>query len=246
MDSLSHTPLCVVAALSGKSNRLLALGLPKIDDAFPGFQRGDFAVLFGHPICRTLSFLLCVRCQLPLRKEGLNSRAIYIDGGNTFDPYAVSAIAREYGLEPKSVLENIFISRAFTAYQLTVLVFEKLEDALKRYRSKVIVVSDITRLFLDHDVPKKEGGDVFMKMTRYLLELASRRRAVIVATCVSRRYSKRSMFLEAVLFGRANTVIGLKESRNALKFVLELHPSIKPFTVDFPSNAVTMDMFMEA
>ncbi|UCF59052.1 MAG: hypothetical protein JSV15_01125 [Candidatus Bathyarchaeota archaeon] len=183
---------------------------------------------------------------MPLRKEGLNSRAIYIDGGNTFDPYAVSAIAREYGLKPKSVLENIFISRAFTAYQLTVLVFEKLEDALKRYRSKLVVVSGITRLFLDRDVPKKEGEDVFMKMTRYLLELASRRRAVIVATCASRRYSRRSMFLESVLFGRANTVIGLKESQGALKFVLELHPSIKPFTVDFPSNAVTMDMFMEA
>jgi len=238
--------LVVVTALSGKYNRLLALGLPKIDDAFPGFQRGDFAVLFGHPICRTLSFLLGVRCQLPLRKDGLNSRAVYIDGGNTFDPYAVSAIAQEYGLEPKSVLENIFISRAFTAYQLTALIFEKLEGALKRYRSKLVIISDITELFLDRDVPKKEGMDVFMEMIWYLLELASRRRAIIVATCFPQRYSRRGMFLESVLFGRANTVIGLKESRGALKFVLELHPNIKPFTVDFPSNAVTMDMFMEA
>ncbi|MFQ5759172.1 MAG: hypothetical protein ACE5IF_05800, partial [Candidatus Bathyarchaeia archaeon] len=148
--------------------------------------------------------------------------------------------------EPKFVLEKILISRAFTAYQLTALVFEKLEEALKRYRSKLVIVSDITGLFLDHDVPKTEGTDIFMKMVQCLLDLASRRQAVIVASYFPRRYSSRSLFLESVLLGRASTVIGVKESRGALKFVLENHPSIKPFAIDFPSNAVTMDMFMEA
>jgi len=100
---------------------------------------------------------------LPFKKGGLNSRVVYVDGGNTFDPYAVSAIAQEYGLEPKSVLEKILISRAFTAYQLTALVFEKLEEALKRYRSKLVIVSDITRLFLDRDVPKIRAVTSFSK-----------------------------------------------------------------------------------
>ena len=238
-------PLCVVTALSRKSNRVLALGVPKIDEAFPGFQRGDFAVFFGHPLCRTLLFLLGVRCQLPLKKGGLNSTVVYVDGGNTFDPYAVSAMAQEYGLEPKSVLEKFLISRAFTAYQLTALVFEKLEEALRRYRSKLVVVSDIAGLFLDRDVPKIEGRDIFFKMTQYLSDLASRRRAFIVASYFPRPYSSRSLFLESVLFGRATTVIGLKESRGVLKFILEHHPSIKPFAIDLPSNAVTIDMFME-
>ena len=234
-----------MTALSTKSNKGLTLGIQKIDDAFPGFQRGDFAVLFGHLVW-SLPFILSVRSQLPLKKGGLNSKVVYIDGGNSFDPYAVSAIAQGYGLEPKSVLEKIVISRAFTAYQLTALIFEKLEEALKRSRSKLVIVSDITGLFLDRDVPKKEGWDIFMKMVQFLLELASRRRAIVVASCFPRRYSSRSLFLESVLFGRANTVIGFKESRGVLKFVLERHPSVTPFAVDFPSNAVTMDMFMEA
>jgi len=183
---------------------------------------------------------------LPFRKGGLNSRVVYIDGGNTFDPYAVSAIAQEYGLEPRSVLEKILISRAFTAYQLTALVFEKLEETLKRYRSKLVVISDITGLFLDRDVPKIEGKDTFLKMTQYLSEVASRRRAVVVASYFSRPYSSRNLFLESVLLARASTVIRLKKSRSGLKFVVEDHPSIKPSTIDFPSNSVTMDMFMEA
>ena len=239
-------PSCVVTALSAESNRVLSLGIQKIDEAFPGFQKGDFAVLFGHPLCRTLSFLLSIRCQLPVKQGGLNSKAVYIDGGNNFDPYAVSALAQEYGLDPKSVLEKIFISRAFTAYQLTALVFEKLEEALKKYRSKLVIVSDVIGLFLDRDVPKIEGRDIFLKMTHYLSEVASRRRAVIVASYFPRPNSSRSLFLESVLFGRASTVIGVKDSKGVLKFVLESHPDFKPLTIDFPSNAVTMDMFMEA
>ncbi|NIR87080.1 hypothetical protein GWO13_05685 [Candidatus Bathyarchaeota archaeon] len=232
--------------MSRKSKRGLALGISKLDKVFPGFQRGEFAVLVGRPLCTMLSFLLSVRCQLPFRKGGLNSRVVFIDGGNTFDPYAVSAIAQEYGLEPRSVLEKILISRAFTAYQLTALVFEKLEEALKKHRSKLVVVSDITGLFLDRDVPKTEGRDIFLKMTQYLSDLASRRRAVVVASYIPRPYSSRNLFLELVLFGRASTVLRFKASRGGFKFALEEHSNIKPFTVDFPSNAVTMDMFVEA
>lgn len=232
--------------LSGKSTRVLTLGIPKLDEFFPGFQNGDFAVLVGRPLCTKLSFLLSVRCQLPLRKGGLNSRVVYIDGGNTFDPYVVSAIAQEYGLEPRSVLKRIVVSRAFTAYQLTALVFEKLEETLKRYRSKLVVISDISGLFLDRDVPKIEGRNLFLKITRYLSEVASRRRAVVVASYFPRLNSSRSLFMEVVLLGRASTVISFKEYTGGLKFVLEDHPSIKPFTIDLPSNPVTMDMFIEA
>jgi len=238
-------PLNVVTALSNK-NRVLALGIPKLDEAFPGFRSGEFAVLVGQPLSMMLPFLLSVRCQLPFKRGGLNSRVVYIDGGNTFDPYAVSAIAQEYGLEPRSVLEKIFISRAFTAYQLTALIFEKLEETLKRYRSKLVVISDITGLFLDCDVPKMEGRDTFLKMTQYLLELATRRRIIIVASYFPRPYSSRNLFLESVLVGRASTVIRFKESKGGFEFALEDHPNIKPFVADFPSNAVTIDMFAEA
>jgi hypothetical protein len=235
-----------VTALSRKSKRVLTLGIPKLDEAFPGFHRGKFAVLVGRPLCMMLPFLLSVRCQLSFRKRGLNSRVVFVDGGNTFDPYAVSAIAQEFGLEPKSVLEKILVSRAFTAYQLTALVFEKLEKALKKYRAKLVVISDITGLFLDRDVPRIEGRDIFMKMTQHLSDLASKRRAVVIASHLPRPYSSRNLFLESVFLARTNTVIRFRESRGGFKFVLEEHPNIKPFTVDFPSGAVTMDMFTEA
>ncbi len=224
----------------------LALGIPQLDSVFPGFHRGNFAVLVGRSLGAMVLFLLSVRCQLPFREGGLNSRVVYIDGGNTFDLYAVSALARQCGLEPRSVLEKISVSRAFTAYQLTALVFEKLEETLKRYRSKLVVVSDITGLFLDRDVPKNEGRDIFLKMIRFLSDLASRRRIVVVASYFPRLHSGRNLFLEAVLLAKARPVIRFKKSRGGFKFVWEDHPDIKQSNLVFPSNLVTMDMFTGA
>ncbi len=128
----------VVTSLLTKMERTLSFGLPHIDNVFPGFRIGKFAVLYGQSLVKTLTFLLSVRCQLPTEEGGLNSTAIYLDGGNTFNPYAISAIAQQNDVDPKATLERIFVSRAFTAYQLSALIFETLEDALKEYGSKLV------------------------------------------------------------------------------------------------------------
>jgi len=235
-----------VTALLTKTESALSFGLPRTDNVFPGFRMGDFAVLHGHPLCKTLSFLLSVRCQLPKREGGLNSSVIYVDGGNTFNPYAVSAIAQEYELDPRAALERVFVSRAFTAYQLSALIFETLENALRQYRSKLVLISDITNLFLDRDVPKKESMEIFNKSVIYLSDLVARRNIIIIATCFPRWHSKTCVFLESVLFGRAGIVMKVRDSKGRLQFALERHPFLKPFTIDVLPNAVTLERFVEA
>jgi len=117
---------------------------------------------------------------------------------------------------------------------------------LKKYRSKLVIISDITGLFLDRDMPKIEGRNLFLKMIQHLLNLASRRRTIVLASYFPRPYSTRNLFLEAILLEKANTVIRLKQSRSGLRFILEDHQSIQQSTIDFPYNSVTMDRFMEA
>jgi len=207
---------------------------------------GDFAVLYGHQFCKTLSFLLSVRCQLPKDVGGLDSTAIYIDGGNTFNPYAISAVAQQHNVDPQFTLERIFVSRAFTAYQLSALISETLENALKQYRSKLVLISDIPALFLDRDVPTKEAMNLFNNAMIHLSELVTRRDVVIVASCFPRgRFRRRRFFLESVLFGMAGMVVRVVESKGKLKFTLESHPFLKPFTIDILSNAVTLERFEE-
>jgi len=52
-------------------------------------------------------------------------------------------------------------------------------------------------------------------------------------------------FFEAVLYGRASVILGLKQSRGVLRVSLERHPNIKPFSVEISGNDVCLTDFME-
>src|SRR4030042_2510275 len=99
------------------------LSIRGVKDVFPGFASGDFAVLQGSSVL-SLASLLCVKAQLPLQLGGLQSNVIFIDGGNTFRLYQIAQLAQIHHLDPKKVLDNIYISRAFTAYQTAALIKE--------------------------------------------------------------------------------------------------------------------------
>ena len=46
-------------------------------------------------------------------------RRVYcLDGGNLFDPWRLTELARAHGLDPEALLERVFVSRAYTCYQL--------------------------------------------------------------------------------------------------------------------------------
>jgi len=59
--------------------------------------------------------------------DGLCSSVVFVDGGNSFSPYLIGDVARGYRFEPRNVLERVYVSRAFIAYQFSALVLEKLE-----------------------------------------------------------------------------------------------------------------------
>jgi hypothetical protein len=235
-----------VIPLLTTDKQALSFGIQNIDQAFQSLEPCNLIVLSNHPICKNLIFRLCVRCQLPEEKGGLDSSAIYVDGGNSFNPYEISAIAREYGSDPKSTLERIFISRAFTAYQLSAIVSETLEDALKRYKSKLVLISKITSLFLDRDVPAKEALELFKKMTLQLADLSLKRNIIIVATCSNDEPSKRQVVLESILLGKADKTARFTETKGRLQLSVKNRGSSESLTVDILRNEATLEKFVEA
>ena len=146
----------------------LSFNIENVDSLLPYFSLGDFAVLCGSSAVRSLINLLCVRAQLPYQLGGLESNVLYVDGGNSFRLYDISSIAQSMELDPRTVLERIFISRTFTAYQMIDLVFEQLEAAVKKYDTKVVVIANLAQQFLDKDVPPKEAKEIFLQLTKYL------------------------------------------------------------------------------
>ncbi|MGC8896573.1 MAG: hypothetical protein ACP5LB_07430 [Candidatus Bathyarchaeia archaeon] len=230
--------------LSADRVRRLSLGVPVVDAVFPGFEVGDFAVLYGDR-ASFMAFALCVRCILPPERGGLGSSVVFVDGGNSFNPYLVGEIARICDLDSRVTLERIYVSRAFTAYQLSSLILEKLEPFLNIKRSSVLVVSDIASLFLDRDIPKVEAKDLFMKVCAKLSEVAAKKQTLVLATYYPERRSRRGLFFEAVLFGRSNVIVKFERRGDVLRFVLQDHPRIKPFSIDFQSEHVQLTHYME-
>jgi hypothetical protein len=230
--------------LSTERVRRLSHGIPAVDNIFPGFEAGDFAVLYGHRVS-FMAFALCVRCILPTEKGGLGSSAVFVDGGNSFNPYLMGNLARIYDLDPRTTLERVYVSRAFTAYQLSSLILEKLEPFLNVKKSRLLVVSDIASLFLDRDIPKTEAKDLFMKVCAKLSEIAEKKQTLVLATYYPERRSRRGLFFEAVLFGRSNVIVKFERRGSVLRFVLQDHPRIKPFSIDFQSEDVQLTNYME-
>ncbi len=231
------------------SQTVLSLNMRNIEDLFPGFMLGDFAVMHGLPYVLPLSLLLAVRAQLPYQLGGLESNAIFVDGGNTFRLYNTSRLARLHGMKPVEVLKRIFISRAFTAHQMTFIILDRVEEIAKKHNAKLVIISDLAELYLDEDIPTEESRETFSHVTSHLAKFAEESRMVVLAVCPLHEHSRRSAFFHAVACAKSNVNIRLRKKSTYpfdKQFVLEKHGVFKLGCVDFPSENLTLKDFVEA
>lgn len=89
------------------------------------------------------------------------SPVLWLDGDNSFDPYRISELSRKQGLNSERVLEEIYISRAFTCYQMKSLILEKLENAVEEHGSGFAVITGLPGLFSGSDLSGREALRVF-------------------------------------------------------------------------------------
>jgi hypothetical protein len=225
---------------------LFSLNMPGVDELFPGFAPGDFAVLYGSPSVISLTSLLCIRAQLPVQLGGLGSNVVFIDGGNTFRLYKIARLAQLHQLNPREVLERIFISRAFTAYQLTSLILDKLEETIKNCNAKLVVISDIAGFFLDNDVPHEEAQRIYSQIISYLSSFARKHQIILIATYLPYSGNKRNSLLQEMTCARANTVLSFSKTTYTREVTLEKHPFFVLGTAELPSENLTLTDFMGA
>jgi len=229
------------------SQALLSFNMENIDTLFPGFMLGDFAVMYGLPSVLTLSLLLAVRAQLPYQLGGLESSVVFVDGGNTYRLYKVSRMARLHHLRPRNVLQRIFISRAFTAHQMTSIILDKLEEATAKYNARLVIISDFNGLYLDKDIQPDESREVFNQVTAYLSKFAEEKRVIALATCPPHYYSRRNAFFHAVACARSSVIISVTKKPSypyAKQLTLEKHPLLKLGSADFPCENLTLNDFV--
>jgi hypothetical protein len=112
---------------------------------FQGFKPSCMTVIEGSSsIVPDVLFRLCVSSAVSGRD------AMFVDGGNSFNPYALSKISKSSSAEPRRVLSRIHVARAFIEYQMEALM-GGLQDAIEQWNPAVLAVSCLPSLFSGKD-----------------------------------------------------------------------------------------------
>jgi hypothetical protein len=217
---------------------------PEVDYLFPGFTPGEFAVIYGSTAVSSLASMLCVRAQLPTQIGGLSGNVIFIDCANTFTQETVVRFAQINHLNPSTVRQRIFNFSAFTAYQLTSLIMDKLEEKVVSCNAKLVVISDIADLFLDSSISKEEAQKVYSQIVGTLVQIARKHQIVVVATYPTHIGSIRNIALKEMTLSKANTVLSYYKSPYTAELNLEKHPTYMLGTAEPPSENMTLTNFM--
>ena len=104
------------------------LGFPRLDSLLRPLSEGRLVMFSGEP-SSAVAELAAFRAQLPVESGGLDSAALFIDGGNRSDPYLFSSFAKQKGIRPAVAMRRVTSCRVFTLYLLAALVSEHLEHA---------------------------------------------------------------------------------------------------------------------
>jgi hypothetical protein len=116
-------------------------------------------------VCDTI-----VRAILPQRHNGLESPTVFVlVTDNKFDFYNITEIAdKKYRILDRA-LERIIVKRVFTIHQLAHFLIIDLEKDLKKYKSKLIVITG--NFFLsDSQITKQDKDWLYPQMIQAIKE----------------------------------------------------------------------------
>ncbi|MBD3227939.1 MAG: hypothetical protein GF329_07095 [Candidatus Lokiarchaeota archaeon] len=203
----------------------LISGIKPLDELLEGFERGVFYMLYDSPqVTASILKTLAVAAQLPVTHGGLNSKVVFVDAQNIFNPYSIGRKAVALGLSATSVLENIQISRAFIFPHLHEIITQNLEETAVINNAKLVLVSGIV------PEPNLEMDDIkrMIEIMGVLNRLASVRKKVVV---VSNYVALNSDYKPAG--GKAcqhypNVIVRILTYEKLLKYRLIKHPSRPP------------------
>lgn len=148
---------------------------------------------------------------------------LYVDGANAFDPYILSALARDAGQSPRAVMQRLHLTRAFTCHQLETLIVERLPSAIAHYRPGLVVISGWSHLFHDENVPAREAFRLLQNTARRVRSLTEAGQPIL-ATHPEEPVTQRLRPLGEILIRAADGVARLREEEGLILVSREKPP----------------------
>ncbi len=173
---------------------------------FQDFKPSCITVIEGSSsLVPDVLFHLCVSAVISSGRD-----AMFVDGWNTFNPYAFSKIAKSFGTEPRKVLSRIHVARAFTEYQMDALI-HGLYDAIEQWNPAVLAVSYLPSLFSGRD-----GRKLLEPLLEHLKPPAASSGIITAVTSLGG-----SWYGDRLLASRADRVIRIEQPSKKLLRIID-------------------------
>ena len=194
-----------------KPNVVVLSGIKELDDILGGFKSGEITFIDGDSkFISNIPNQVCVNTY-----RMLHSNVVYIDGGMCADPYRISDYARKMEVNQKEALEHVLISRAFTVYQLTTLIQERLETTINRYKPLTLIIGRFPILYLDSDVPTKEAQTLLRSNLHKIRELTTKYNLVTIFTNLEKKMLSNIRNVRSIICSGVDETVFMKQTELA-------------------------------
>jgi len=184
----------------------ITTGSKKLDELLGGgIETQSLTEFFGKFASgkSQVGFQLCVNAQLPPEKGGLGGKVIFIDSESTFRPDRIKQMAEAAGLDPKNVLENIFVQKAENSDHQILLV-EKADQLIKSENVKLLIVDSLTSHFRADYIGRGALGERQQKLNQHVHRLQNLADKYNIAVY----FTNQVMDNPAIMFGDPTQPIG--------------------------------------
>ena len=194
-------------------NNIVKSGVKELDKFIGGFKSGEINFIDGYnKIASDISNQVCVNTYRTHRKN-----IIYIDGGMSFKPYIITKYARKIEIDQRAILDHISISRAFTIFQLTVILQDKLEQKIKECNPKTLIIGKFFSLYFDSNVSSREANILMKNNLKKIKELTKKYKLVTIISNLDAR-TKMGKNINRMICENTDKIVIIKQIGQFINF----------------------------
>jgi hypothetical protein len=194
-----------------------------------GYEHGMMYLFYGDSVFQNDLLRAAVWSQVPKDQGGYESPVIMIDSSNMIDTVKLNDIATDYELEIETVLDNIFVSRAFNSSQTYDLVINHLDEFLVRFPAKLLILPGLPDLFVGEGYDAERAQQVTHMAAKLLSTTLTNEMVTLISTRQPVGLYDQPVVGQA-LASSAQVHIHVEQTPMRILYSMMKHPSFPPRT----------------
>ena len=216
---------------------LVKSGVKELDKIIGGFKSGEINFIHGNR--ESVLYIPYQICVNTYKTYGKN--VIYIDGGMSFNPYGIAKYARKMELDQRDALNHIYISRAFTLFQLTDILQYKLEEKIIECNPKAVIIGKFLDLYFDSNIKSMESNVLMRNNLKKIKEITNKYGLVTILSNFDKGI-KTQKILKRVFYENIDQIVKIKQIGRFIIFNFEKKNNKNSLSI-IENNQLSLDDF---